>query len=261
MTVDYERYGAELEAETGRVADAVLGADPGLTVTTCPEWTLGELITHLGRGHRWAEAIVSQRAQERVSIDGLPDAEAPGDPGGRSAWLRERAVRLIEAVARVGPETPVWTLGVGGGTARFWLRRRLHEAVVHRADVLLTLGLPFEVAPSVAADGVSEWLDLLSAPRAVERRPQTWGRLAGAGETLHFHATDEPLGEVGEWFVRRTPDGVAWEHGHAKGDVAVRAPAAALLLALMRRVPVDDPALDVIGDRDLFEHWVAHTPF
>lgn len=261
VELEDRRYGEGLESETGLIAELARGADPSLPVPGCPEWALGDLIAHLGRGHRWAAAIVSQQATERLPIDGLPGTSVP-DPGdARSAWLRESAAEVVSSVRKVGPDTPVWTLGLAGGRARFWLRRRLHEALVHRADVSFALGLDYVAAAELAADGISEWLELLSSPGAAERRPETWGRLAGEGETLHFHATDEGLGEAGEWFVRRTPTGVTWEHGHAKGDVAVRGPAGTLLLALYRRVPPDDPGLDVLGDRGLLDHWLAHTAF
>ena len=259
--LDDRRYGAELEAETGLVADLARDADPSLPVPGCPDWALGDLIAHLGRGHRWGAAIVSRRSTEYVPIDSLPGAQVPAAGDARSSWLRESAEELVSAVREVGPDTPVWTLWLAGGRARFWLRRRLHEAVVHRADVSVAVGQDFVVGPELAADGVSELLELLASPGAGERRPETWGRLAGEGQTLHFHATDEGLGEAGEWFVRRTPAGIAWEHGHAKGDVAVRGPAGTLLLALYRRVPPDDPGLDVLGDRELLDHWLAHTAF
>lgn len=261
VELEDRRYDEGLEAETGLVADLSRDADPSLPVPGCPEWTLGDLLGHLGRGHRWAAAIVSQRATAPVPIDRLPGASVPAPGDARSAWLRESAAAVVASVREVGPDAPVWTLGVPGGRARFWPRRRLHEALVHRADVSFALGLDFVARPELAADGVSELLELLSSPAAVERRPETWGRLAGEGETLHFHATDEGVGEAGEWFVRRTPTGVTWEHGHAKGDVAVRGPASTLLLALYRRIPPDDPGLDVLGDRGLLDHWLAHTAF
>jgi hypothetical protein len=78
---------------------------------------------------------------------------------------------------------------------------------------------------------------------------------------LHFHATDEGLGDVGEWLVRRTPDGVVWEHGHGKGDVAVRGAAVNVMLLIMRRISPDDPRVEVIGDRALLDHWLKHTAF
>ena len=76
---------------------------------------------------------------------------------------------------------------------------------------------------------------------------------------LHLHATDDGLGPAGEWLVRGTGGGIAWEHGHAKGDVAVRGPAADLVLALMRRRPSD--SVETIGDAALWEHWLARTGF
>ncbi|CAM5743868.1 maleylpyruvate isomerase family mycothiol-dependent enzyme [Streptomyces hirsutus] len=36
-----------------------------------------------------------------------------------------------------------------------------HEMTVHRADVTLAAGLPYEVAPDVAADAIDEWLEIV----------------------------------------------------------------------------------------------------
>lgn len=77
--------------------------------------------------------------------------------------------------------------------------------------------------------------------------------MAGDGQTLHFHTTDAD----GEWLARREPDQVVLEHTHAKADVAVRGSAAELLLVISRRRPLAEaPALEVHGDRALFEHWI-----
>ena len=43
------------------------------------------------------------------------------------------------------------------------------------------------------------------------------------------------------------PDGISFEHGHAKGDVALRGTASDLLLWAWNRVPVDD-RFEVFGD-------------
>ena len=79
------------------------------------------------------------------------------------------------------------------------------------------------------------------------------------GASLHLHATDDGLGAAGEWFVRGVDGGVVWEHGHQKGDVAVRGAAADLLLALLRRRPSD--SVETIGDADVWERWLATTGF
>lgn len=250
----HDRYHAELVAEARRFADAVHGADPGQRVPTCPEWTLGQLTQHLGRGHRWAAAIVEHRSAEPVPMDEVDDAAPPDDPGERSAWLLSGAERLAGAVRDAGPGTPVWTWS-HDRTAGFWLRRMAHESLLHRVDAELAVGRPVGVAPDMAADSVS---DLLWTFTDV---PSIVPDLRGEGETLHIHATDDGLGEAGEWLVHRTPDGVTWEQAHRKGDVAVRGRAADLMLVLWRRATPDPGRVEVLGDERVLTHWLEHSAF
>ena len=49
------------------------------------------------------------------------------------------------------------------------------------------------------------------------------------------------------------------DRGHGRGDVALRGPAARLLLVLLRRVPPDDPQVQVVGDAALLTRWLAST--
>ncbi len=125
---------------------------------------------------------------------------------------------------------------------------------MHRADAALALGADFVVPAERAADGVSEWLGLLAA-----RPSEPADNPLADGATLHLHATDDGLGRAGEWFVRGAGERIAWEHGHAKGDVAVRGPVADLLLALLRRRPSD--TVETIGDAPVWERWLAKTGF
>jgi hypothetical protein len=69
------------------------------------------------------------------------------------------------------------------------------------------------------------------------------------------------LGAAGEWLLWRRPDTVHWEHGHAKADVAVRGNARDLLLLLNRRLPLADSGCEVLGDKGLFEQWLANSAF
>jgi hypothetical protein len=71
--------------------------------------------------------------------------------------------------------------------------------------------------------------------------------LRGDGQSLHFHATDPGLSGTGEWLVTRAPSGVTVQHGHGKADIAVRGPAASLLLVLTRRLPPSDPGIEIHG--------------
>lgn len=232
------------------LADLLRGADLATPVPTCPDWTLRQLATHVGRGDRWAATMVAQRAEAFVDPRAVPGGKPPAD--GVEAWLEAGVDLLAGAVDDVGAGSPVWTF-TGRRPSAWWLRRRLHEVVVHRADAALALGVPFEVPPEVAADGVSEWLMLVAS------RPAGEEPLLPGGATMHLHATDGDLGPTGEWTVHPAGNAVTWEPGHAKGTVAVRGPAADLLLVLLRRLPAD--RVGVLGDATVLDTWLERTGF
>ncbi|MEJ8279396.1 maleylpyruvate isomerase family mycothiol-dependent enzyme [Pseudonocardia spirodelae] len=248
-------YAATLLAENDLLAAALRTADPELPVPTCPGWTLLQLLRHVGRGHRWAAQMVAAGATEALDPRAVAGGKPPeGGPEVAAQWLRDGATELLDAVAAAGARTPVWTF-TGPQPSAWWVRRRLHEATVHRADVAVATGTPFPIDPSTAADGVSEWLGLLAARPAADAPPLR------PGTTLHLHATDDGLGAAGEWTVREQDGRVAWEHGHAKGDAAVRGAAADLLQGITRRIPADDERLQVLGDADVWTTWLGRTGY
>jgi hypothetical protein len=53
-----ERYAAELEAEAGRLGAAAARLPVATIVPTCPEWTVHDLVTHVGSGHRYAADVL-----------------------------------------------------------------------------------------------------------------------------------------------------------------------------------------------------------
>src|SRR6516162_2129827 len=221
-----DRFFTELRGCTAELA-LIIDGDLERPVPTCPGWTFRQLATHLGRGHRWAAQIVATRATTPIPMREVVDGKLPQDPAQHASWLNAGAGQVIEAVTAAGSD-PVWTL-TGIGPARFWARRRAHEAAVHLADAQLAAGLDVDLAPEFAADGVDEWLALMAGAQAPDLR--------GDGQSLHFHATDPGLSGAGEWLVTRTPSGVTVTCGHGKADVAVRGPAARMLLVLTRRLP------------------------
>jgi uncharacterized protein (TIGR03083 family) len=254
--ISAERWYAEIEASTETLAGLIDGADLTRTVPTCPEWTLRQLATHVGRAHRWAAEIASTRSAEMIPFRQVPDGRIPDDPAQHRAWLRGGAARVIEAVREAGSD-PVWTFDALR-PAGFWGRRMAHETAMHRADAELAMGRAAGFAPDIAGDGIDEWLGSLSGPI-----PGEDARLDALpdGGVLHVHATDDGLDATGEWLVRREGFELVVEHGHGKGDVALRGPAARLLLVLLRRVPPDDPQVQVMGDAALLTGWLARTPF
>jgi uncharacterized protein (TIGR03083 family) len=255
--ISAERCYAAIEAETAALAGLVDGADLSRAIPTCPDWTLRNLATHVGRAHRWAAQIAATRSAEFIPFRSVPDGKLPDDPGRHAPWLTEGAHRVIDAVRAAGCDL-VWAFG-DLAPASFWARRMAHETLVHRADAGLAAGREVSIAPDLAADAIDEWLGFLSGP--VLGRPDPRALALPAGRALHVHATDSELDGSGEWLVRHTPSGVTVEPRHGKGDAALTGPAARVLLVLLRRLPASDPAVEIFGDRDLLERWLAQTDF
>lgn len=242
----HSSYAVSLAGENARLAELVRGVDLDAPVPTCPGWTVRKLLTHVGRGDRWAATIV--RTHESVDLRTVADGRPPVDPEGLDRWLRATPQILVDAVAATGPDVPVWTF-IGPKPAAWWIRRRLHESTVHGADLALALDVPVELDPALAADGISEYFDLIAA------RPEP---VLPEGTSVHLHATDGL--DAGEWTLFGLPEGNRWEAGHRKGDTAVRGSAVDLLLAVYRRIPVDE-RVAVFGDRGLLDVFFERTPF
>src|SRR6185437_6076776 len=157
-----DRYFTEIEASTAGLAEILAEHDQSLPIPTCPEWTLRQLVTHVGREHRWAAAITAARSAEFIPFRQVPDGRLPGDPSQHAAWLTAGAERVIGAVAAAGA-APVWAFG-SQQPAVFWGRRMCHETLVHAADAQLAAGQPPDLPAEVAADTIDEWLTVISGP-------------------------------------------------------------------------------------------------
>jgi uncharacterized protein (TIGR03083 family) len=257
--LDADRYAAEIEASTAGLAEILAEHGQGLPIPTCPEWTLRQLVTHVGRAHRWAAEITRTRSDAFIPFREVPDGKLPDDRAEQLAWLRAGAALIVDAVREAGSDL-VWSF-TGPAPAGFWIRRMAHETLVHRADAQLAAGTEPEpvIEAEVAADAIDEWLMLLTGGILGNADERTKALPAGAG--LHIHATDDGLGGRGEWMIRHDAGGLTVEPGHGKGDAALTGPAASLLLVLMRRRPVSDPAVTVYGDSAVVDGWLASTAF
>lgn len=243
--MDLAQLAEGLSAHTTGFTTAVAGADPDVTVPTCPEWTLRVLVGHVGQAQRWAADIV------RSGPSPVPDP-TDADPGSVADWpdwLRTGADELTDAVLAAG-DRPVWTF-FGDRPAVFWLRRMVHDLVVHHADAAATTGAPFGVSPALAGDAISEWLEVLCHPATLDLRPG-FEKLRGTGQTLQLRPDTGP-----GWLITRVPDGVRWARATTDADVTLSGPVQDLVLVLTRRAPVD--RVTVAGDRDLVDHWLANT--
>ncbi|MDT7758968.1 MAG: hypothetical protein QOH27_4866 [Mycobacterium sp.] len=240
--------------ETKAFGEVIRGADPSTPVPTCPGWTLNQLFKHVGRGNRWSAQIIANRMLAPLDPRQVRDGKPPEDPDAAIGWLNDGVQAVFDALDHVGPEMRVWTF-TGPKPAGWWIRRRLHEATVHRADAVLALGDEFTIDPELAADGVSEWIDINTMQADLHSPP------LARGLALHLHATDDGLGPTGEWTITNDEDGLNWSHDHTKGEAAVRGSATNLLLAVTRRKTSAEAGLEVFGDAAVWDGWLSRTPF
>lgn len=219
---------------------SLAGGDLDLAVPTCPGWNLRELLIHLGRVHRWAG-----RATESAPTADWPDFPPRPGPGTHlGSWIVDGIDSLIERFCTTDLDRPCWGFA-GDADLRWWLRRQTLETVLHRWDGQNAGGSPDPIDGDLAVVGVDEWCELESA-RWFKPQP-------GLSATVHLHATDGD----GEWLLRISPEGFTWQHGHHKGDVAVRASRAKLFLILWNRRGID--SAEVFGDTGTLSNLLAAT--
>jgi len=216
-------------------AAARLGLDA--PVPSCPGWTVGELVEHLGRVHRWVVRHFDEPTADRVEwvAEGDPD---PGDePVG---WYDERIAELLERFDTRSLDDVVPTF-LGPQPVSWWARRQAHETAVHRWDAENAHGQARPIDAALASDGIDEYLGMLGRRK---------GTLDHVGGTIHLHCTDVD----GEWFLSFDRGTATVERAHRKGDVAARGSASDLHLLVWGRVPVT--AVDVVGDESVLDRWL-----
>ena len=229
---------AVLGWNSARFIEVLGGLPEDVPVPSCPDWSAGDLLWHLTsvQAH-WAD-IVERRLPPGDSSGAGPRPERPSTHADLVALFDSSSQRLRAALAVAVDEEPVWTWSADHTIG--WVRRRqAHEALVHRVDAELAAGLPSEVDPVVAADGIDELLRHFAA------NPPDWGSFEPSGPLVAVQSSDvtrswvvqvgrfrgvEPEGdEVDE------PDYLAAPDGAGSPDVTIAGAAVDLLLWLWGR--------------------------
>lgn len=251
-----ERRRQAIEDRTQQLAEAVSAADNTADVPTCPGWTVADLVAHVGQTQHWVSEIMERRIQDPTQLP-TEMATVPAEPGDWPAWLASGGQRAVAAFSDEALEAPGFNASGDGRTGgEFWLSSLLNESVIHGADAAYAAGRDYEVDADIAAHLITNHLAMLTSPTWAALRPESANALRGAGETLHWHATDG----AGDWLIERGPDGATWRAGVGDADVSIAGPAASLLLILTRRRQLaDESAVNVDGRGELVEHWIENT--
>ncbi|OEJ30724.1 maleylpyruvate isomerase family mycothiol-dependent enzyme [Streptomyces subrutilus] len=242
------------------------GAPP--LVPACPDWSVSDLVGHLGGVQRYVAHLLREGLQERPDPSDLSLYDLPDDPAALAAWPRperapnrepvpdaltawftQGAEQLATVFGEVGPDLPVWTWAPER-TSGFWLRTQVIELAVHRWDAQSATGTPTPLDPALATDAVSQTLEVMAPARRSWCAPP-----AGKGERYRFRRTDGPE----SWTVVFAGDEVLLEPGStAPVDVEAAGSASDLALFLWGRLAATD--LKATGDETLLPHWFTLVP-
>lgn len=255
-----ERCRQALQDHTRRLAEAAHAAGSDATVPTCPDWTVTNLVEHVGQTQHWVSELVERRVTDPAELP-TEMAELPAEPQAWPVWLSDAAARAAAACADAALAAPVFNAAGDNRTgAQFWLHSLLNEAVIHGFDAASAAGHDYDLDADIAAGLITNHLAMLTSPTWAARRSDSAAALRGTGETLHWHATDEP--SPGEWHIERHPDGARRQPRHDTADVIIHGPAKSLLLVLTRRLPLTGGHTDHVtidGDVELAQHWIQHS--
>jgi len=256
--LDAEHARRAIVEHTRGLAESAAAAGPDAAVPTAPEWTITELVAHVGQSHNWIAEIIERRIIDPAQLP-REMAVLPTEPREWQPWLLEAAQRVANACSDDALDAPVFNpSGDDRPGTRFWLSSALNEAVVHGFDAANAAHRPSDIDPDIAAALISNHLAMLTAPTWEMQRSESAHAIRGTGQTLQWQATDT----AGAWFVERRPDGATWQPGARKADVTVTGPARSLLLALTRRLPLighEEAGISIEGDAGLAQHWIDNT--
>jgi uncharacterized protein (TIGR03083 family) len=230
-----------LQREGDLLAEAAERTDLDTLIPTCPEWTMRDLVQHMGDVHRWAATHVAEGRLQPIKrveeIAGpLPEDRHLID------WFREGHARLVGTLQTADPNVECWSFLPAPSPLAFWARRQAHETGIHRADAESPSGRMTPFPADLAVDGIEELLfGFLGRPQ--ERDDAIPTRMLG------LHALDAGA----DWLVSIGPEGVDTRRERRDAECSVIAAASDLHLLLWNRRQPD--GLDVSGDKTLLDYW------
>jgi len=199
------------------------------------DWTVRELVTHVGGVHRWAADIVA-RSGDAFDTD-AGDAVGTGPADAQLLdWFTAGHTALVDTLRAAPDDLQCATFLPAPSARAFWARRQAHETAIHRVDAESAGGPVTAFEADFAQDGISE---LLQGFAARKRKPLEAASLA-------LRASDGP-----SWQITLGADGVRAEQGAGAADVLVEGSSSELYLWLWNRAS----AAVVSGDAAVARRW------
>lgn len=230
---------AQLAADGPRLIEAAqrAGWDAPVPAT---EWTVRELVTHVGGVHRWAADIVTTGSQTHETAAGDAVGTGPGDDG-LVEWFKSGHAGLVEVLQKAQDDLDCLTFLPAESPRHFWARRQAHETAIHRVDAESAAGEVTGFDASFAQDGIAEILNGFARRKA---------NATSTRATIGLDAADGP-----SWLITLGGERIVSAESEelAGTDVTVRGLSSDLYLWLWNR-PCDAV---VDGDADIAHLWAS----
>ena len=218
-------YLTSIGRNSARIAALAEIADLSTPVPSCPEWTLGDLVFHLGAVQRfWATTVNDRNPDEKSSVD-----ESDVDDAVLVAWAREQTLALVDALKDASADAPCWTWWGEPRTTGAVARHQAQESAVHCWDACNALAQSFEIPREQAVDGIDEFLSVMASQ-------------LGVLTSNHLSFQPDDTVDVITWGDRSLP------------PIRLRASASDLVLVLYGRRPLD--TVRVEGDVPVVQQWL-----
>lgn len=145
----------EIARSSARIAELISAENSNARVPSCPEWTLMDLVAHIGEVQSfWANCIRERNA----TAPWQGEVAKPDSPRDSGKWLRAQTRLLIDAIETTPGVSPCWTWWGDPLTALAVARHQVQEAEVHRWDAELAVSTPSPIPVEIAIDGIPEFL-------------------------------------------------------------------------------------------------------
>jgi len=239
--VEPVQYIDALEREGNRLADTADAIDVAAPVPTCPDWTLRDLLRHIGGVHRWAGEHIRDRLPRILQVDDFRDlvGEWPDDAA-LVDWYRGELQLLLDTFRAAPRDIDCAQFLKSPDPLTFWTRRQAHEATIHRADVETIVGRLTPVDTEFALDGIDELVDGFVPRPFMKLRSEEPRTLAIA-----------PDDGDRTWVLTISEGPVTVSTGRSEADCTVGGNASDIYFALWNRA--DGLRLAIDGRRDVFD--------
>ena len=184
------------------------------------------LVRHTAAVHRWAATTIRERHERLRDVPYLETLFGSWPVDSELVrFYRLQATDRLRAIQNAPDDLKTAAFLEIDPQKVFWSRRQFQEATIHRADLQVSAGVPFQIGASEAADGVDEML------RGFVSR--SWIKLR-TDQPKSIHLVAEDAGQ--SWVLRLSAEApLATREAFETADCVVNGDAQDMYLALWNR--------------------------